>query len=70
MAAIQFVGFPEITPVATIKYGYVPNEFGGVDWLVETIYKADQHQTITAVESRAEAVKLVRELVKEYGGLC
>lgn len=70
MAIIQFVGFPEITPVAIIKCGYVPNEFGGVDWLVETTYKEDQHQVITLAESQAAAFKLVGELVKEYGGLC
>lgn len=65
MAAIQFVGFPKITPSKVVKYGYIPRLKGGVDWFLSILERNDNITLLYRMKNAKQAREMAELLVKD-----
>lgn len=64
MAAIQYVGFPKITPRIIVKYGYIPQPDGSLAWFVTEVRRSDMRTEHLYGFTRSIARGMANQLIK------
>lgn len=68
MNSIQFIGLPEVTPLALIKYGFNFNKYNQQQWYVVVVMRKSGVEVIHPVKDVSQAMKYAQELKDLYQG--
>lgn len=68
MSSIQFIGLPEVTPLALIKYGFNFDTNYQKQWFVVVVMRKSGIEVVHPVKDISQAMKYVSELKELYKG--